>query len=496
MLFSGMHSIIMVRKSGKDVFFVEENRNEEIRPVNPRRRKRTRWEIFRDAYLPVVIAGVAVILILVFLVGSIVRAVQRAKYNDYVATQESIYQAEQEELRKQQAAELMAQADLLAAGYDYQGAIDLLRTFEGEPTQEITDRIAALEAEKEQLVEWKDPSQIPNLSFQLLIADTGRAFGHSVYGTSFNRNFVTTEEFAKILQQLYENGYVLVNREDVWTVTTAEDGTASYAAKPILLPNGKKPLMITQTNVNYNLYLIDGDGDKLPDQYGGGFASKLVYEDGKFTCEMVDAAGETVSGDFDLVPILEKFISNNPGFSYQGARATLALTGYNGLFGYRTNPATRQDLGETAYESAVEGAKKIVDALRKAGYELAFYTYENIGYGEKGVPEIQLDLTRYKEEMVPILGKLDTIVFAQNSDIAAAGDYSGEKFDLLKSEGFTQYVGFSTEGTPWSTNSGSYIRQGRIMVSGSTMAHRAQWFAGMFDTEIVLDLARGEVPEP
>lgn len=476
------------------MFFVEEQFNEEIRPPRPRRRKRSKWEIFREAYLPVVIAGVAAVLILIFIVGSITRAVQKSKYNKYVATQESIQlEKEQEELQKQ-AEKLIEKADKLAAGYDYEGAISLLRSFDAE-NQTIADRIAAYEAEMGAMTAWNDPAQIPNLSFQLLIADTGRAFSHDVYSSSFNRNFITTEEFAKMLQQLYENGYVLVNREDVWEQSTAEDGTVTYKAKPVYLPEGKKPLMLTQTNVNYNYYLIDGDGDKLPDQYGGGFASKLVYEDGVFYNEMVDESGQLVTGDFDLVPILEKFIGNNPGFSYQNARATLALTGYNGLLGYRTTASAKQDFGESAYESAVENAKKVVDALRETGYELAFYTYENMGYGEKGTPEIQLDLENYKNEMVPILGELDTIVFAQNSDIAPQGAYSGEKYEMLKAAGFTQFIGFAENGSTWADLQPDYVRQGRIMVTGTNVAHNAQWFASMFDAENVLDTARGEVPE-
>ena len=472
----------------------EEIRNEEQRPVRPRRRKRSKWEIFKEAYLPVVIAGVAAILILIFIIGSITRAVQKSKYNKYVATQESIQLEKEQEALQKQAEELIAKADKLAAGYDYEGAIKMLQSFDAE-NQTIAQRIAALEAEKGELTVWNDPAQIPNLSFQLLIADTGRAFSHSVYSGSFNRNFITTEEFAKMLQQLYENGYVLVNREDIWEKTTAEDGSAVYAAKPLYLPAGKKPLLLTQTNVNYNYYLIDGDGDKLPDQYGGGFASKLVYEDGVFYNEMVDGSGQLVTGDFDLVPILEKFIGNNPSFSYKNARATLALTGYNGLLGYRTTASAKQDFGESAYESALENAKKVADALKETGYELAFYTYENMGYGEKGIPEIQLDLENYRNEMVPILGELDTLVYAQNSDIAPQGAYSGEKYDMLKAAGFTQFIGFAENGNPWADLQADYVRQGRIMVTGTNVAYNAQWFAAMFDGENVLDIARGEVPQ-
>ena len=42
-------------------------------------------------------------------------------------------------------------------------------------------------------------------------------------------------------------------------------------------------------------------------------------------------------GKYDLVPILDRFVEEHPDFSYRGAKAILALTGYNGVLGYRTD---------------------------------------------------------------------------------------------------------------------------------------------------------------
>ena len=39
----------------------------------------------------------------------------------------------------------------------------------------------------------------------------------------------------------------------------------------------------------------------------------------------------------DVLTILEDFIEAHPDFSYRGARGTIAVTGYNGIFGYRTS---------------------------------------------------------------------------------------------------------------------------------------------------------------
>ena len=270
---------------------------------------------FKEEKLPLVIMAVAAILILVFIIGSISLGVSRAKANNRLERQEAYIQEENHKRWTQLAEELSAEADRMMAGGDYDGALEVLNTFDGDPAMypAIADRIKACEEGKKTLVAWEDPNQIPNLSFQLLIADPDRAFSYKEYGPSIQRNFVTTAEFSVMLQELYSNGYILVDRDDVLEEQVGEDGSVTYVPKTLYLPEGKKPLMLTQTNVNYNLYLVDSDGDGLADKDGAGVASRLVVDaNGNITCEMVDAEGNTVTGDFDLIPILEKFIAENP----------------------------------------------------------------------------------------------------------------------------------------------------------------------------------------
>ncbi len=475
---------------------MEDQYSESNRPVNPRRRKRSKVQIFKETYLPVIIAGVALVLILVFIIGSIVRAVQKNKAETAASIAASSSLAEEQARLEQEVQSLIAQAEVLAAGYDYQGAIDLLNGFGGDFSQfpQLNETILRYEAAFKALVAWDDPSKIVNLSFQLLIADPARGYSHETYGYSINRNFITTEEFSKILQQLYENGYILVDLYDFVDTETKPDGTVVYKAKTLYLPNGKKPIMLTQTNVNYNYYLIDSDGNKVADAKGGGFASKLLWDGTNFTNEMVDASGATVTGAFDLVPILEDFVKKHPDFSYQGAKATLALTGYNGLFGYRTHAGAADTFGDAEYRKAINDATAVANALRKNGYTLACYTYENIPYGDSSVTQIKNDLIGWTNEVVPILGNIDILAYAQLTDITDDPTYSGEKYQALYDTGFRYYLGFCEDGQPWATITDNYVRQGRILVTGSSLAHHADWFANLFDASSVLDTTRGNVP--
>lgn len=461
-----------------------------IRKPNPRRRKKTKMEIIKEAYLPTVFLGLTAILVIVFLIGG---AVRRSGPSVPETTPPPSTQNTENEALRQQADALLVQAAALAADYDYAGAVEVLESFSGDPMkypeliakrQEYRDALASM-------VTWSDPSQVTALSFHMLIADPARAFANQSYGTAYNRNFVTTQEFSQILEQLYANGYILVSLSDIAELTTVDD-TTQLQAKSLQLPAGKKPLLLTQTNVNYYTYMVDGDGDGLADQMGAGFASRLLVDaNGQVTCEMVDAQGNVTTGNYDLVPILNDFIAGHPDFSYRGAKAVLAVSGYDGIFGHRTDPETKEKLGQDVYERQVAEAQSVVNALRADGYELACYTYGNVSYGEISAAEIQADLKKWTSEVTPILGQTDILVYAQGSQLDS---YEGTKYNVLKNAGFRYYLGFA-DGIITSQMGAEYLLQQRLTVTGSQMAHHASLYNGFFDAAAILDPQRGVVPQ-
>lgn len=468
---------------------MEEHMQNKQQPQKPRRRKKSQLQIFKEAYLPAVIGCVALLLILVFIIGSISRGIQRSKFEAQTMLEASIAEANRLSELAQEASTLSEIAKNYAQQFDYENAVITLDSFTGDLSAfpEIAQKRAEYEEASAALIKWDDVNQVLNLSFQLLIADPDRAFNDDIYGSSYNRNFVTTEEFTKILQQLYANGYILIRTSDI---------TSGTQAKDLYLPQGKKPLIITQTQVNYNTYMTDGDGDKIPDKDGDGFASKLILDaNGNLSCEMVDSTGQTLTGAYDLVPILESFIATHPDFSYKGARAILALTGYDGLFGYRTNASALSVFGSEKYDEEIRGANNVIAALRDTGYEFACYTYENVAYGSLTSNQIQADLDKWNAEVTPILGSVNMLVYAKNSDISgSSAGYSGEKFTVLQNFGFTHYLGFSTDGNPWFETQEEYVRQGRLMVTGTNLITHPQWFAELFDAASILSANRPELP--
>ncbi len=470
-------------------------------PLDPkyiRRKKREKKRIFKEVYLPAIIAGAALCLILSFIVGSVSNAITVMKNKDSQAQQEAQQQASAADAAEAQFKRLMAEAESLVDGYDYDGAIEKLEGFTGDNEkfrQQIDAKRAELSNAKNQLTEIKDVSAIANLSFHVLMADPTRACNKDVSGAelsgSYNKNFVSVEEFSRILNQLYAANYVLVDFDSFITSVPGVDGNSSFFSKSIYLPQGKKPIMITETMVNYFEYMVDPDKDGKLDGTGHGFANKLVVDaNGEIKASYVDANGQTLVGNYDLVPVLEAFIQEHPDFSYQGARAILAVTGSEGVFGYRTNTSYVARFGQAFYDNEVVEAKKVVEALRDKGYTIASYTYSNQDYRKQNTLQIQAEIKNWNDQIVPILGKVDTIVFARASDIEA---YSGTTFDVLYNDGLRFFL--NSGSSPRVDVNTTFIRQTRLMVTGESMAWYSSQFSNYFDCNVVLDLAsRGSTP--
>lgn len=468
--------------------------NDNVQPTPPRRRrKRTKWQNFKEAYLPVIIAVLALVLIISFIVGS----VNRGKKNDNTnlsgtgaSTEPSLDAAA---LQQKEIETLLTQAEALAAQYDYEGAMQVLSTYSGgintsevlmAKYQEYYDTFGSL-------IPWDNINDVPNLSFRLLMEDLSRALGDERYGDSFNSNYVTTGEFEKILQELYDNGYMLVSLYDLAPKTVDANGNVTISQGRVYLPEGKQPLVLTQVGVNYFTYIVDGDGDGLADKDGAGFASKLVLdENGELTNEMVDAQGNTVTGSFDLITILNDFIEEHPDFSYKGARATIAVTGYDGLFGYRTDPETATKISQEYYNQQLADVKGVIAKLKEDGYDLACYSYDFADYGSMSAAEITADLELWTAEVKPLLGDVDILVYPYD-DIGNTNLYTGNKYTLLSDYGFCYFVGKDSSTASWGQITDEYARMMRREVGGSLMAYSPEWFDDLFNAEKVLDPNRG-----
>ena len=274
-------------------------------------------------------------------------------------------------------------------------------------------------------------------------------------------------------------------RED-WKEILAE---ASSAAGPSFLPAGKKPIVMSQDDVCYYEYMTDSDGDGKPDKGGDGFASRLLVRDGKLTCEYVDADGQTRYGSYDLVPLLDDFLEQHPDFSYRGARAIIAVTGYQGAFGYRISSDYKAKLGDEAFAQACRDAREVADALRAEGYTIASHSYGHLTYGDISPERLAGDAQKWNDQIAAVIGETDVLLYPFGSDIAGVEAYKGAKFDTLYGLGFRYFCNVDSA-KHWVQIHDGYVRQGRRNIDGYRMYYQPNLLDDLFDTKTVWDDAR------
>ena len=383
--------------------------------------------------------------------------------------------------------ELIRKADEKAAQYDYEGAIALIQQTDGyDKNEQLSEALSRLKVARSELVR-VDVNKICHLSVKSLIADSAAAFA-SAEKKTLAANHLTVLEFEAVLQNLYDGGWVLVDIHDA----AHADANGFFISGTILLPKDKKALVLSVEDMTYH------EADT-----GKGFASRLIInEDGRPRSEMT-RGGTTEVGDFDAVPLIESFIEKHPDFSYRGARGIIALTGYDGILGYRTAPKYGDPSGKDwkpAYASInVEEerakAQNVAARLKELGWRFASQSWGHINMAKAALDRIRDDTARWKEQVVPLIGDADILFFDNGTDIGNWRAYSAEnneKFAYLKSEGFTYYCGVDLTTIPWVqlSTSAAYLRQGRVTLNGTQLTGYPERLAKFFDAAAVLDKSR------
>ena len=391
---------------------------------------------------------------------------------------------------------ILARADKMAAQYNYDKAIKYLKEQpEYENTKAFQKAVTEYENTKATCVEYP-LEKITHVFFHTLIVDTSKAFDGDSDEAGYNQMMTTVSEFNKIIQSMYDKGYVLVSPHDMAKVN--KDGTMSRGK--IMLPPGKKAFVLSQDDVSYYHYM-DGDG----------FASRMVLDkNGNVKCEYKEDDGSISVGDYDMVPLLDSFVKKHPDFSYRGRKGILAMTGYNGVFGYRTDSAykTGKNLQDNQkeflennpdfnFDEEVKDAKKIAEALKKSGWEFASHTWGHKNATESSAEELQADNEKWEKNVAPILGKTDMIIFAFGADIGNWENYSMDnpKFAYYKSRGYNYYCNVDSN-QYWVQITDEYFRQGRRNLDGYRMYYNPDMVSDLFDVSEVWDPSRPTpVPE-
>lgn len=304
---------------------------------------------------------------------------------------------------------------------------------------------------------WPDNTVVPHLFYHSLVVDPDRAFrvpGSEAVG--FSQYMVTVDEFRAQLGQLHARGFVLVHPQRL--AARGRDGV--MRPQPLMLPRGKKPLVLSLDDLNYYEYMT-----------GKGFASRLVVKPGgRVTNVYTDARGRTVEGDYDAVPIVDAFVREHPDFSYQGDKGSIGVTGYNGVLGYRSSVHKYGDTPAT--RTAQTQARVVADQIKANGWHFASHSWGHLNFTDISLGRLTADADRWDAEVRPVVGDTDELILPFGADVQDRSPYRDRnpKWALLHGRERFDYI-FTVDGiTPhWVQIGPDWMRQSRVNIDGISL---------------------------
>lgn len=384
--------------------------------------------------------------------------------------------------------EYLSQAEALAQGYNFEEAISVLNQIPLAQArdQRVSDARERYEKGDSNLVNWVD-GDIPHLCFPTLIYDTTMAFDGDDRASDYNTTMVTCDEFSAILQSLYDSGYILIDIHTIAEMVTDERGTSSMEEQKLKLPEGKRPIILSQDNVNYSNV-----------RNGDGIATKLVLDqDGKVKAQYTDSEGHDVAGDYDFIPILDSFIEKHPDFSFRGARGIVSVSGSEGVFGYRISSAAEEGSAE---EGAVQGqnasiqsaggsaanqddtVSAIASALRAEGWSIACAGWSHNYMNDMSLESFSAEIDNWLKYVGSLTGPADILFYPYGAEV----EYPGEKLNYLLDHGFHYLCGLWGD-TDFREMGDLYMRMTRRFVDGYTLINAPVYFTSFFDASSIRD---------
>lgn len=294
---------------------------------------------------------------------------------------------------------------------------------------------------------------------------------------------ITSDEFRRMLEQLYANDYVIVDAE-----TMADLSEDSFITEVNLtVPEGKKPVILVLDTFDYSAY-----------NYIYGCCNRLVINDQGQVCgEYLDSNGQTiVSREAEAIGVLDAFIEEHPDFSFDGAKGVISLCGYESCFGYVISEDEIDDrnnalaaagrpsvqFSDSDIESNRAAVAEIVNVLLDTGWKFASSTYGQINAYESDMDTIVADTEKWLDQIGSLTGPVHMIVYPGGNYIYG----TDERAEYLKENGFRIFFGMGSN--PYFIYGSNYLYYDRTMISDSAL--RNSDLSRLFDASLVLD------PEP
>lgn len=311
---------------------------------------------------------------------------------------------------------------------------------------------------------------IRHIFFHPLIVFPERAFDGDFMEKGYNDWFVTEKEFKLIIDSIYKNNYILIDINSLYTIKT-ENGKTTVTKNQLMLPEGKKPLVISIDDLNYYQYMLQN-----------GNASKLVLDsNGNIRTLSVKADGTEVIGSDDIVPILDDFVKEHPDFSFNGAKGIIALTGYEGVLGYRTNKLDSPD-----YEHEKSEALKIISSLKETGWTFACHGYGHRNAGKISKEKLVSDTEKWKAEVESLIGYTPVYIYPFGARVVEKDN--DPKLESLMDLGFHIFCAVGPDGVI--RYHSDFVTLDRKSIDGLSFHIKSKCLSDLFDIDAIIDSVR------
>ena len=340
---------------------------------------------------------------------------------------------------------------------------------------------------------WGADQVVEHLFFHPIIAYPKYAFTDSPTPKAQREGLddwmLTVDEYNKILQSVYDKGYILVAMEDVWSEVTDESGNAKMVRNTLMLPEGKKPLVISFDDVNYYDYML-----------AEGFTSKLVVgDDGQIWAECTDPyTKETfLTQDLDATTLLDKFVLEHPDFSLNGAKAIFSLTGYQGILGYRTQndrdialDSPDRPAFDAYRQGEIDGVKPVIARLKETGWTFGSHTWGHINLSTKPMQTVINDTERWADEVGSLVGPTNILFYPHGARPDGDNDVTqtGPMFQYLHDQGFRVFASVGIQSYSKIKSDISAVICDRLHPDGTTLRWARSKYLQFYDAQDIIDL--------
>lgn len=321
---------------------------------------------------------------------------------------------------------------------------------------------------------------VEHLFFHPVVAYPELAFDGDDKAKGIDDYMVTVNEYDKILQNLYEKNYIIVNMNDVWSEVKEPDGSAHMVKNTLMIPEGKKPIILSYDDVNYYAYMLKN-----------GFTYKIVIKNGEIWSYGLDPTGKPVfSQDLDAITILDKFVKQHPDFSLNGAKGCLCLTGYEGILGYRTMTDTNNMTpeAEAARQKERSAVMPIIAMLKANGWYFGSHSWGHINLSTSSLASLQKDTERWLNEVGSLVGPTTLMIYPFGS--RPDGDdvqKTGPCFKYLQSIGFRVFASVGIDAYSKIKTDINAVICDRMHADGESLRYERKRYMKFYDAKDVFE---------